>query len=152
MNYGGLVSGYYAPRWALHTQFLEAALASGQPVDWAGYTAQLSAFELAWNANATNPYPVAPTGDALAAATALAASYAGTLGAGGVPAGYRKLPGSDVDGAHVDIIQAWNTDVGVLASLCDLDPTCVGFNSDGYLKNVSAPVSTGEPCDLYLKA
>lgn len=49
------------------------------------------------------------------------------------------------------MLTAWHTDLGVLRTLCDIDPACQGFSSLGVLKanvtsSVSAPGTT-----LYVK-
>lgn len=50
------------------------------------------------------------------------------------------------------MLNAWHTDVGVLAALCDRDPECAGFNSAGALKaNVSGRVAA-PGVTLFVKA
>src|SRR5690606_2483605 len=54
------------------------------------------------------------------------------------------------DAFKKDIKYAGTTDIDVLMNLCDQDPQCTGFNSNGWLKNdVSAPQYTAN-CDLYV--
>ena len=49
------------------------------------------------------------------------------------------------------MLEAWHTDVGVLAALCDMDPDCAGFNTNGRLKsNVTGRVATAG-VNLYVK-
>ena len=45
---------------------------------------------------------------------------------------YRVLVGQDVAG-H-DIIATWTVNVQQLKYLCDVEPTCLRFTSNGYLK------------------
>lgn len=107
----------------------------------------LTAFQWSWNTltNGTS-YPTTPTGDSLAAATAILNKYAG-----GNAAGYTVLINQDVEGVQVDIMKAYHTDPAVLQSLCDLDPACLGFNSNGYVKNASSPLVASSGTTLYLK-
>ena len=68
-DWAGLVSGYYAVRWKLYFDSLDAALASGTPpkrIDW-------YAFGDAWN-RSDKQYAAVPTGDAYAASLAIATS------------------------------------------------------------------------------
>jgi alpha-N-acetylglucosaminidase len=68
-DWAGLVSGYYAVRWKLYFDSLDAALLSGtepKPIDW--YT-----FGDAWN-RSSKEYAAEPVGDTYAASVAIAKS------------------------------------------------------------------------------
>jgi alpha-N-acetylglucosaminidase len=68
-DWAGLVSGYYAPRWKMYFESLDAALRSGtqpRPIDW--YT-----FGDAWN-RSTKHYAAESSGDTYAASLAIAKS------------------------------------------------------------------------------
>jgi hypothetical protein len=55
----------------------------------------------------------------------------------------RVLPSSSFKCPLVPLKQAWNKDPGLLSALCDSDPGCAGFNSNGWIKaNVSNIVSS----------
>lgn len=68
-EWSGLVSDFYAPRWTLYLDALDAALVSGQPpaaIDW-------FARDNAWNLERTS-YPVKPQGDPVALARTVQAA------------------------------------------------------------------------------
>jgi alpha-N-acetylglucosaminidase len=68
-DWAGLVSDYYAPRWKLYFDSLDAALANNtepKPIDW-------YAFGDAWN-RSTKHFSAQPTGDTYAASIAIARS------------------------------------------------------------------------------
>jgi alpha-N-acetylglucosaminidase len=68
-DWAGLVESYYARRWRMYFDSLDAALQTGkppQPVDWYG-------FGDAWN-RSTDQFAATPTGDCYAAASAIAVS------------------------------------------------------------------------------
>ncbi len=68
-DWAGLVSDYYAPRWQMYFDSLDAALAGGtapKPIDW-------YAFGDAWN-RAKTPFAAEPSGDSYAEAVAVAAA------------------------------------------------------------------------------
>lgn len=56
-----------------------------------------------------------------------------------------------VDAPGNDIFQAWNLDVDVLKRLCDTDPGCAGFNSQGWMKTSVANTSPSASVTLYVK-
>lgn len=59
-------------------------------------------------------------------------------------------PSSDVVWTNETIFPVANTtDIEALKALCNAEPTCVGFNSHGWLKNASTSVASN-PVDLYL--
>jgi alpha-N-acetylglucosaminidase len=68
-DWAGLVEGYYAPRWRMYFDSLDAALASGRepkPIDW-------YAFGDAWNRSA-HQYPSEPSGDTYSISASIAKS------------------------------------------------------------------------------
>jgi alpha-N-acetylglucosaminidase len=119
-GWSGLVSDYYGGRWSVHHSYIVPAVQKGVIPDWNAYAASLFQFETAWNAD-NNTYPTTPTGNTLEAVQNFLQKYAT-----GNSAGYTVLNNTDAVGTHVDIVQAWNTDVNVLMYLCDLDPACEG--------------------------
>lgn len=116
-GWSGLVARYYGSRWDLHTQYVLAAAASGQPVNWTAYGNDLAALEAGWLQDRT-PFPTTPSGNALAAASAALAAYAT-----GDASNYDALPNTDAPAEPgsqpVDIYHSVHTDVGVLMALCD---------------------------------
>jgi hypothetical protein len=59
-------------------------------------------------------------------------------------------PSSDVLSTSETIFPQTNvTDIPSLQALCDATPTCIGFNSHGWLKNGSSSIASN-PVDLYI--
>ena len=72
--------------------------------------------------------------------------------ASAAPRTYLYYPSSDVASTQETLFpQAGTTNTTELASLCDSTPTCIGFNSNGWLKNGSTSLAP-QPVDLYLAA
>ena len=66
-DWAGLIEGYYAPRWKMYFDSLDAALASGsepKPIDW-------YAFGDNWN-RSTRQFPTQPSGDTYAISSLIA--------------------------------------------------------------------------------
>jgi len=61
---------------------------------------------------------------------------------------YHVSEGTDVEGN--DIILAWTTNIHQLQYLCDVEPTCRGFTSQGYLKS-SNKISVNLNTTVYIK-
>lgn len=123
------------------------------------FDAELGTFEEAWSRGSGTPFPLHTTGDTLALAEVLLSKYAPASNGTDVgPHGdYIVYTNTDAIVAHhggppVDMVQAWNTDVGVLRFYCDLDPSCVGFNTGGWLKNDTSHRSASKANhDLWVK-
>lgn len=140
-GWSGLVGYYYHGRWAIQAKAVRSAVAAN--TTHLDFDAELGRFEEAWSRGSGLPFPSHTTGDTLALAEALLNKLAPTNNGtdGGVPhVDYIVYANTDAIVAHhgdppVDMIQTWNTDVGVLRFYCDLDPSCAGFNTGGWLKN-----------------
>eukprot|EP00054_Salpingoeca_dolichothecata_P008009 m.45743 g.45743 ORF g.45743 m.45743 type:complete len:799 (+) comp17449_c0_seq1:3-2399(+) len=140
-HWAGLVGDYYGGRWNLLLTALNAAVYQGQPMDFNKYSADLLKFEQAWGFE-HKVYPTTPTGDTAAISSSLLQKYASSSSQ------YTVKDGIDYPGN--DITRAWTKDLAQLKILCDAYESCVGFNSNGYLKNsTSSPVSS--PSVFYLK-
>jgi len=58
------------------------------------------------------------------------------------------VPGSDLLNGE----RTWTQDIQQMMFLCNADPSCAGFNSNGYLKTqVAGPRRAVTGCDLYIK-
>ena len=113
--------------------------------------ADRAALQWAWNTNNASsdgtPYATQPVGDSVALARAVATKYATAVGGA-----YTAYANTDVTGSGAAMMTAWNRDPAVLQWLCDQDPTCVGFNSLGGLKNSTAGRAARTGVTLWLKA
>jgi alpha-N-acetylglucosaminidase len=74
-EWSGMLSGFYAPRWQMLFDRLDAALAKGQPFDAAQCDRDIRHWEEAWTRR-TDAYPTTPRGDSLAVSRRLWAKYA----------------------------------------------------------------------------
>ena len=95
-----------------------------------------------WDAG-TNVYPTAAIGDPLALSVAMLRKYATAA------TQYTVHANADVSGGS--ITQAWTWDVAQLSILCDAEPTCAGFNSQGYLKNTTSGLHPTAGITFYAK-
>mmetsp|Transcript_6869 Transcript_6869/g.21772 ORF Transcript_6869/g.21772 Transcript_6869/m.21772 type:complete len:384 (-) Transcript_6869:125-1276(-) len=145
-HWAGLVGDYYRTRWALLLASVQAAMGAAKPWDGDAYSAQLLAAEQQWNA-ATDAYPSTPSGDALAAVQRIVALYADASAA---DAKFEERPNTDYPGN--DIMQAWTRDVPQLQLLCSWYDWCVGFNSNGWLKNSTQGGSISSPATFWLRS
>lgn len=131
-SWAGLTGDYYGPRWALHSRYLVRAVATGRAFNTTAYTAELEALEDGFNFRRDTVFPVVPVGDPVAIARAIADVYAP---AADNPRGYVVRVDADAAppraGTVVDMLHAWGRDAGALSWLCDTDPACLGFNSNG---------------------
>jgi alpha-N-acetylglucosaminidase len=120
-GWAGLVGEYYGGRWAIHAAGVAAAVASGT-APHVDTTAALEQFEEAWSrhgAGSGAPFLTTTQGDTIAVARKLLRTYAPGAANTSHYAVFKLMdavPASD--GAGVDMIQAWNTDVGVLTAIC----------------------------------
>ena len=186
-GWAGLMGQYYGGRWAIHAAGVVAAVKNGT-APHVDTSAALDAFEEAWSrrgGGSGTPFLTSAHGDTIAVARKLLRNYAPQPGETPGGRNYTVFKLTDAvptsGGAAVDMIQAWNTDVGVLKALCaqqpprhpiaqyrtlcvlldlfvchvaagDTDPSCEGFNTGGYLKNDTRHRRRSkEGHDLYVK-
>ena len=132
--WGGLVRTFHVRgRWSiLLDAVLEAARTGTYAVDTNAVGAATSAFELAWQTNFTERFPVSAQGDAVAVSSQAWAAFADPMLA---TAGYEALPDSDVTKAGARLLPqpCWTKACGSLAYLCSADEACGGFTSKGEL-------------------
>ena len=77
-SWGGLVKGFFRPRWALFCEQVIDAIKSGKSFDQAAFNADvLAKVELPWQ-NSTEKYPSEPTQDAIEVSKALYQKYVAT--------------------------------------------------------------------------
>ena len=132
-QWSGLVSTYHvAGRWGTR---IEAALASfgGSPYDSSKVAADVAQHELAWQTNYSQKFPTAPnsTASVLQTARALVAHYA-TSSSRSFRVARGMTLNASAAAAWVYVPQkAWNRRIGTLAYLCEVDPFCAAFTSDG---------------------
>ena len=133
-QWGGLVRSFHVRgRWSiLLDAVLEAARSGTFAVDAGAVGAATQVFELAWQTNFTERFPVEAQGDAVAVSALAWAAFADPRLA---EAGYSALPDSDVTKAGSRLLPqpGWTKGSGSLAFLCSADVACGGFTSEGEL-------------------
>ena len=149
-EWSGQVKDYYGGRWSLFTSSVWEAVRSGQTFDQSAYEEARFEFERAWS-YAVHPYPTEPQGDTIEIAVGVYQKY--FRSAAYIQERYVAEAGVDVVGGDLygSPSQPWTRDLGQVAFLCDVNPTCVGFNSVGILKNSTQPLSSVPTMTLYLK-
>jgi len=141
--WGGLYS-YYLQRWSFFIDSLVYSLSNNQPFDKNNYESDLLIQAHQW-CQSISPFPTVASGDSIVIANSLLFKYANS---DSIASTYTVQANTDAPGN--DLIQAWTTDIEQLKILCYLDPECLGFNSNGYLKfAVNQTVSS--PATLYVK-
>ncbi|KAJ9450881.1 Alpha-N-acetylglucosaminidase [Diplonema papillatum] len=73
-QWGGLVRGYYAPRWDLYLTAVNKSFNAGVGFNSTAFNNDCLALEQSWQ-HASEPYPAAPAGDTIEIAQRIAAKY-----------------------------------------------------------------------------
>ena len=95
-------------------------------------------------------YPTTPVGDTVEIAYNLTQKYLPTMDY--VLAHYDMMEDTDAVGNDILLsVPAWNNLVIQLAWLCDIDPSCVAFNDNGYLKTSAKETQLSIGTVLYIK-
>jgi len=131
--WSGLVSSLYVSgRWGMTIEAAIAAVAdpTNDPFNKTKIAADLDDFESKWQRNASHIFPTRPTGDALSVLEDAYRAYVSTSDI----EGYDVLRDADVIENGWNLYDAWVGLPRALAFLCDADPFCVGFNTNGMLK------------------
>eukprot|EP00823_Brevimastigomonas_motovehiculus_P005788 TRINITY_DN436_c0_g1_i1.p1 TRINITY_DN436_c0_g1~~TRINITY_DN436_c0_g1_i1.p1 ORF type:complete len:837 (-),score=242.95 TRINITY_DN436_c0_g1_i1:239-2749(-) len=155
-NWQGLVGDYYYSRWNIFVTSLLSCVGvwpptKDCPASYKGtfpahYAKTLDDYEMGWS-KAQNKYPSAASGDTVAVLNKLAIKYWE-----GSSAHYEEV--KDTDAPYHDLLRSsatWTHDVTQMQLLCDLDPACVGFNSNGFLKTDVTSRHASKGCSLYIK-
>jgi len=140
--WAGLYHDYYYKRWSFFIDNVYSSISSGNPFNQNTYDQQILLLEQSWG-HETVSYPTQPSNNTLTVALAILAKFATSN------SNYTVLVNTDAPGN--DIYHAWLTDVQQLKILCDLDTTCLGFNSNGFLKTKVSGSLSSPKCNLYAK-
>jgi hypothetical protein len=153
------------------------AVYAGREFDAARYRGELLQLEQKWNRENTT-YATTPTGNTLQVAYKLAAKYyplatmcivcvscvvswcvvlmlvIGTryLDLPRLAPRYVKHAAMDASGADLLAHPMWSTDLAQLMWLCDINPLCLGFNTNGWLKAGVSRLVPSSAVDLYIKS
>ena len=147
-EWSGLVEDYYLERWKLFFSFTKTAISSKQPFNNTGYQNDRFTLENGFS-NAIKSYPVKPVGDVIAMTKSLMAKYTSSnLLTMYTTKSNADIPNSDLFGPNSG---PWTRHLGEVAYLCSINPTCVGFNSNGWMKNNTVGMISSQGTILYLK-
>eukprot|EP01123_Difflugia_compressa_P014230 TRINITY_DN715_c0_g1_i2.p1 TRINITY_DN715_c0_g1~~TRINITY_DN715_c0_g1_i2.p1 ORF type:complete len:538 (-),score=68.55 TRINITY_DN715_c0_g1_i2:92-1501(-) len=139
--WSGLYATYYKRRWSFFIDTVLNAIQENKQFDTDTYDRNILTIEQLWGEQRL-PFPTTPTDDTLSIISSIEQSFATSTSV------YKVL--SDTDAPGNDITQAWTRDLQQLQILCDLDTTCAGFNSNGWIKNtISTTVQSSST--LYIK-
>ena len=144
-EWAGLVKDYYKQRWALFTELVNGAVKEGNSFDRSLYESERYLLEKQFSSDIKS-YPTSPVGNPFSISSKLIETY---FIAARVD--YEVYSDSDADGNDILENPAWNKLVGQLAYLCNVNPDCVGFNSNGYLKRSVSNRRYSAGTTLYVK-
>ena len=148
-EWSGLVGDYYLQRWKLFFKYAEEAVLSRQPFDNDGY--QQDRFNIENGFSYTiKSYPTEPIGDVMMMTKSLLQKYTTNSLSEYMTIGDTDIPGSNLFGPESD--GPWTRNIGQVAYLCSINPTCVGFNSNGLMKNGTVNMAANQGTILYLKS
>jgi len=141
--WAGLFSTYYYNRWQLFISFVLDAVNQDRIFNYSKYNELLFAFEWEWNNDFNATFNYNPVGVTETEVLNIYNAYGGKMSDN-----YVLFQGYDAPGN--DLIQTWTKDIAQIAFLCDTDPLCQGFNSNGWIKfNVNNRVPSS--ANLYVK-
>jgi len=148
-QWGGLLKSYHLRgRWGIVIEAVLQALREGKSYQAAEAQKTLNEFELAWQKNFTEVFPVEPESDALETIGAVADTY---LKYSSVGSDFDIVENMDVDKNNMLLQPAWTKDPAQLLYLCKVEPQCAAVNSNGWFKRASSEKITSQGTTLYLK-
>lgn len=142
-EWAGLVKDYYKKRWALFTGLVNTAVIDGAKFNQSAYESARYQLEKSFSFTIKS-YPTAPVGNPVDISHQLFSYITKDTT-------YTVYDDTDASGNDILIPHAWNVIPGQLAYLCDVNPECVGFNSNGYLKTSVSNRVRSEGTALYVK-
>lgn len=144
-EWAGLVKDYYKDRWALFTDLVRQAVIMGTTFDQSGYEAARLNLEQKFSYTIKS-YPTTPQGELLNVVKVLISTYMDPM-----TVKYEVYTDTDANGNDIIVPAAWNKVPGQLKYLCNVNPDCKGFNSNGYLKTSVTNRSSSQGTLLYVK-
>ena len=150
-QWAGLVGDYYQRRWTLLITFMLDSIMKDTKLDFDAYEKERFLLESSWGQE-HNDYPTEATGNSLQVAHELYNKYVSVQDSSVI---YKSFPNSTMEVDGLDLfgynIVSWTTNVNQLRFLCNINPTCVGFNSIGMGYNSTGPITQLLTVTLYLK-
>ena len=149
-EWAGLVKDYYLQRWGLLTSLVNGAVQSGKQFNSTQYEAARFKLEQKFSYEIKS-YPTQPQGDTIQESNKILENYfrsSSYINEHFSVVQNMDIPGNDLFGVGKG---PWSRLLAQVAWICEVNPTCVGFNSNGWVKN-STSVKTSSPGTvLYLK-
>ncbi len=151
-EWAGLVKDYYQQRWSLFTSSVNDAVGSGKP--WNQSLYEDARFELeAGFSHEIKAYHVHPQGDPVKFSGAILEAY--FRNSSYISTHFTAYPDMDINAPYSNLFGRtagpWNRLLDQVAWLCEVNPTCVGFNSHGILRNNTAVPTSSPGTILYMK-
>ena len=150
-EWSGVIEDYYKNRWTLFTSMVNEAVHSGNAFNQSEYNDARFQLEQKWSYEIKS-YPTEPTGNVVFIASAIVAKY--YYSTDEISKRYKKVTDMDIIGHDVyglDKKGPWTHLLGTVAMLCDINDSCLGFNSYGLLKNSTNNMQLSTGIVLYLK-
>lgn len=146
-EWSGLVRDYYMQRWSVFFKYAEDSVTNKKPFDNTGYQKDRFNLENQFS-NSMKSYPAQPTGDVVAMTKSLIQKYTNSSLSMYTTKSNVDIPQSNLFGPNSG---PWTRHIGEVAYLCSINPTCVGFNSNGWMKNSTSNMITSQGTTVYLK-
>ena len=146
-EWAGLVKDYYKERWALFTGLVNTAVKEGKVFDNDAYEAGRYLLEKNFSSTIKS-YPTTPVGNLCDIAKVLLDTY---YDPSPVKYVYDIYKDTDASGNDILVPHAWNTHVRLLEYLCNVNPDCEGFNTNGDLKRSVSNRQHSKGTELYVK-
>ena len=148
-EWSGLVKDYYLPRWSLFIQYAMNSVSSKKPFDNSGYQAARYQLENDFS-NTIKTYPTQPKGDLMQITGELINKY---IAEADFNNNYDRLINSDISDNNLfgGNNGPWTRNIFQVTYLCNINPTCVAFTSEGYLKNSTASIISSPGATVYVK-
>ncbi len=149
-QWGGLLSGYYQHRWELFFSYAQEAIRTKVSMNITAFQQEEIKIGQKFCHDYATVFPTEATGDSLSISNKLQGKYGNLYEQLNV---YEIRRDSDVSGGNLVSIPMWTKNIKQLEILCDVDATCVGFTSEGYLKKFidTSSIAKKNGVDVYLK-
>ena len=142
-EWSGLIKDYYLQRWTLFLNTATLSVKMNKKFDNTVYQADRFKFEEGFSYTVKS-YPTEPQGDVMKMTKTLLDKYTSQA--------LQKFSTVDnTDSPGSDVYLPWSKNIGEVAYLCYIDSSCVGFNSNGYMKNSTTNRINSPGTVLYTK-
>lgn len=147
-NWAGLAKGYYAKRWDLLLKTTLTAIQQNATLDMDAYFANELKVGQSFCEDYKTKFPTEATGVTLDVSATMEKKY----GNGYQPNhGYVIVRDTDIEGYDIVAAPMWTKNLKQLEFLCDIDATCTGFTTEGFLKNAYGPTVSKPNVHFFMK-